>query len=75
MANKTDKEIEKEFSSKKVVRTQKWTFEVNTFEDGSLLISRENEGFNTIELLGYIYKAQQEILQQISGEIKPTKNF
>ena len=75
MEQKTDKEIEKEFSNKKVIKTKKWSFELKEFEDGSLLLTRENEGFPPMELLGYLYKAQQEILAQISGELKPTETI
>jgi len=75
MEQKTDKEIEKEFSNKEVIKTKKWSFELKEYEDGSYLLTRENNGFPLMELLGYLYKAQQEILAQISGELKPTETI
>lgn len=36
-------------------------------------ITRKNDGFTPIELLGITYMAQQEILDQMRGIIKPTK--
>jgi len=61
-----------EKTSLKVIKTQKWSFELKFYEDGTSTLTRENDGFNPLELLGLASKAQAEILQQISGIIKPT---
>lgn len=56
----------------KVIETKKWTIEIKSYDDGSFTLKRTNEGFTALELLGLIFKAQMEILDQISGKIKPT---
>lgn len=45
---------------------------MNFYDDGSQRLTRTNEGFNPYELLGLSFKSQMEILDQMSGKIKPT---
>lgn len=40
-------------------------------EDGQSILSRCNDGFDAIELLGLCEMTQIEILRQMQGEIKP----
>ena len=40
-------------------------------EDGQSIMSRCNDGFSGIELLGLCELIQIEILKQLQGEIKP----
>ena len=56
----------------KIIATKKWTIEMDLYDDGSQRLTRINEGFNPYELLGLSFKSQMEILDQISGKIKPT---
>lgn len=48
-------------------------FSITLIEDNDKVsLFRENDGFNSaFELLGILEHAQLEILQQLSGEIKP----
>lgn len=52
-----------------VVKSQSYLIEYNYMSDGTLQVSRTNNGFTAIELLGVVTKTQQDILKQISGEM------
>lgn len=49
---------------------KRYTIEVYE-EDGQSIISRCNDGFDSIELLGLCEMTQLEVLRQMQGEIKP----
>lgn len=38
--------------AKKVISTQKYTFEIVHYDDGTSVMNRANKGFSVIELLG-----------------------
>jgi hypothetical protein len=40
-------------------------------KDGKLNLHRLNDGFHIFELIGIMEMAQQEILQQMNGELEP----
>lgn len=40
-------------------------------DDNKLNIYRKNDGFNPYEILGFLYHASSEILDQMKGNIKP----
>ncbi len=41
--------------------------------ENSYSMTRTNDGFTPIELLGILEFSQQEILKQMAGELKPEK--
>jgi len=43
-------------------------------EKGQIILTRTNDGFSAIELLGIITHAQKEILDQISGKTMENKD-
>jgi hypothetical protein len=48
-----------------------YTVEMNFMPDGTTNMTRTNDGFSGLELLGVLSMVQMEILQQLSGQIKP----
>lgn len=64
-------EYEYDKSGIKVVRTQKFTIEVEWLENGNYNMIRNNDGFSITELMGHISFIQLEIAKQMAGEIKP----
>lgn len=43
------------------------------FDEKTLKLTRTNYGFNVFELLGLLELSTQDILKQLSGEMKPTE--
>ena len=58
---------------KKVIKTKTWEFKWEEYSDGSSTLTRTNDGFNLFELAGLAEIAQQELLQQFKGKLKPTR--
>ena len=56
---------------KKIVETKTWTIKVVKYDDGSTRMTRINDGFNPMELMGMSGMISREILRQLEGEIKP----
>ena len=56
----------------KLIKSQIWTIRLDTYDDNTSKLTRTNEGFNVLELLGILCKAKSEILDQLGGAIKPT---
>ena len=52
--------------------TKTYTITIAPNGDGGVSMSRVNDGFNPMELLGVLDFASREIMDQISGKIKPT---
>ncbi len=57
-------------NDKKVLYEKTYTLSVIRYAD-EIHLKRENNGFTPMELMGYLEMIQLEILQQISGELKP----
>lgn len=57
---------------KQIVNKKVWTIELTTFLDGSTELTRTNDGFNALELLGVCHKSISEINDQAKGLITPT---
>lgn len=57
---------------KKIAKKRQYKIVLYDYEDGTSKLTRLNEGFNAFEILGILERAQQEIIDQISGRIKPT---
>jgi len=54
-----------------VVKEKIYTIKHYEMSDGSFHVRRVCDGFNAYELLGVLEFTQQEIMQQITGRIKP----
>jgi hypothetical protein len=55
----------------KVVIEKRWTFEMRVYEDGVTIMSRINDGFSSIELLGIAENLRLDLREQIVGKMKP----
>ena len=55
----------------KVVSSKKWTIELQQLDNDLVRLKRINRGFTAYELLGIISHTKDDILKQMSGEIKP----
>jgi len=64
------KEVEKQ-QEKKVIKVKTWTIVETTFEDGSRNMSRKNDGFNPLELIGLADFISWEVREQMLGRIVP----
>ena len=51
------------------MKTHTITLEEN--EQGQMIMTRKNDGFTAIELIGLLEICQLEIKQMLSGELKP----
>ena len=60
------------FDNRKIVKVKKYEFKIIHYSNGDINFSRENDGFNPIELLGVLTNLQLDIKQQMAGLIKPT---
>jgi hypothetical protein len=56
---------------KKVVGTQTYIIKREIFDDGSVTLTRTNDGFASLELLGMITLISLEVKEQILGKMKP----
>ena len=56
---------------KKVARVKTWTITETTYEDGSRNMTRTNDGFNPLELIGISDFVAWEVKEQIMGRIVP----
>lgn len=54
-----------------VVKTTKYTILREHLSDGRVLEHRRNDGLNGLELLGLLFRVQQDVINQISGKIPP----
>lgn len=50
---------------------KKYVFNVEEQENGKLRFSSTNNGFSGFEVLGILERKKQDILDQLSGKIKP----
>ena len=50
---------------------KKHTITLEENEEGKMIMTRTNDGFNAIELIGLFELCQLEIKQMLSGELKP----
>lgn len=57
--------------NKELILTQSYSIKVYRYTDGSTSMSRQNDGFNPLELLGVLDFTQMEIKDQIKGKITP----
>ena len=57
---------------KTIVSEKIHTFKLTTYSNGEVVMFRENQGFNSYELLGYCEQIQLETLEMMSGKLKPT---
>jgi len=48
-----------------------YTIKMEIIEGGKAKMTRTNDGFNGLELLGVLEIARKEILQELEGAIKP----
>ena len=64
------KEVEKQ-QEKKVIKVKTWSIVVTEFQDGSNKMSRKNDGFNPLELIGIADFVSREVREQILGRIVP----
>lgn len=46
-------------------------FEVSITEDGKLRFNSEGQGFHAFEVLGFLDWKREDLLKQITGEVKP----
>jgi len=53
---------------------KKWTIEI-TEDENNLSINRINDGFNTLELLGFSSIIQSDLLEIMKGNKKKHKRF
>jgi hypothetical protein len=53
-------------------RTKRWTIEVKEYEDGQSEMTRTNEGFSALELVGLCETIKVDIKHQIDGLIRPS---
>lgn len=60
----------KKTKEKKVLNVKKWEFTFTTFDDGTTLLERINDGFNGFELLGLAHLASLEIKDILRNDIK-----
>lgn len=51
------------------IQTKSYTIQLETTDKVKLI--RINDGFNPYELLGLLEQIQLDILQQLSGDVKP----
>ena len=65
-------ENQSEQQKQEVVRTAEYVIKYEFLTDKSVNVTRENKGFNAIELLGILESIQQDILNQMKGIVKPT---
>lgn len=61
----SNKEIQE---NKELILTQTYSIKVYRYTDGSSSMSRQNDGFNPLELLGVLDFTQMEIKDQIKGK-------
>lgn len=66
MENKRFKQV---FKKDNMIKTHTITLEEN--EQGQMVMTRKNDGFTAIELIGLFELCQLEIKQMLSGELKP----
>lgn len=57
---------------KQVTKTKRWEIKIIYYNDGTSQMSRENHGFNAIELLGLCANVSLDVQEQIKGNIEPT---
>lgn len=55
----------------KMIKTYTIKLEIDDTDEMKSKMTRTNDGFNGLELLGIIEIARNEILQQIAGAMKP----
>ena len=53
------------------IKNSIYTIERIVAEDGTVTIRRINDGFHSVELLGYLTMAQKDVMDQIQGIFKP----
>ena len=58
-------------TEKKVLVTKTYTVIVEHLEDGTQNMSRRNDGFNPLELIGVADFIALEVREQIMGRLKP----
>ena len=61
-----------EDSSKRIVKSkQSYTFTIEKYTDGASTMTRHNDGFTALELLGICSMITREVIDQQEGRIKP----
>lgn len=48
-----------------------YTFVIKQTDEGKLTFRGTCKGFNSFEIIGFLERKKQDIMQQITGEIKP----
>lgn len=57
---------------KTIVKEKTHTFKIIEYSDGTAIMKRENDGFNSLELLGYMTHMQLDIAKVYAESVKPT---
>ena len=63
--------VKKQAKENKVLITKRYEVTVQHFEDGTQNMSRRNDGFNPLELIGVADFIALEVREQIMGRLKP----
>ena len=58
-------------NTKKIIKTKIYKMTVAMHEDGTSSMTRINDGFGPLELIGMLEFSKDEIIKQIKGNIKP----
>ena len=58
---------------RKEVERKTWTIECVYYDDDSYTMTRVNDGFNPIELIGLSQMTSVDVMEQIEGKVKPTR--
>ena len=56
---------------KDIIKKRTWIVEHITYIDGTTELSRTNDGFNPLELMGLLELSKDDIINQIKGAVKP----
>ena len=53
------------------MESKTYTMSLNHYDDGKVELIRRNDGFDVFELLGLISLANNELAEQLRGNLKP----
>jgi len=59
--------------AKKAIKIKTWAFEQIDFDNGITTLTRTNNGFTILEMLGLAEIAQIELIQQLKSQIPKAK--
>ena len=58
-------------NEKTIINKQQWIVEHITYSDGTTELTRTNDGFGALELLGLIEISKDDVIDQIRGKVTP----